>query len=179
MAKKWFLPCLIFSLLALASCSAPAAPPAPTETPVPPTATVVPTATTRILTFFIAGGDKGRSGKAVGCNDSVIPVAWDIPPTQDPLRAALEKLFEFKDQLVGPIRLYNALYQSDLVLERYDADENGVYTVYLSGRYMLGGVCDNPRFQAQIEETILQFPEVKEARIMINDTPLSDILSGK
>ncbi|MCI0519697.1 MAG: GerMN domain-containing protein, partial [Chloroflexi bacterium] len=136
-------------------------------------------AVTQILTFFIAGGDKGRSGKPIGCNDSVVPVAWEISPDQDPLRAALDKLFEFKDQYVGPIALYNALYQSNLKLDSYEADENGIVTVHLSGEYLLGGVCDNPRFQAQIEETVMQFPGFKEAHILINDIPLEDILSGK
>lgn len=146
-----------------------------------PVTTPEPSSTpiTRILTYFIAGGDNGKSGKAVGCNDSVIPVAWDIPPSNQPMQDALEKLFSFKDMYVGPIQLYNSLYQSELSVESIEVSTDGTAIVHLSGTYLLGGVCDTPRFKAQIEETILQFPEIKQTEIYINDVALDDILSGK
>jgi spore germination protein GerM len=43
----------------------------------------------------------------------------------------------------------------------------------------MGGECDTPRVQAQIEQTILQFPTVKEVVIFINGKHLSDVLSLK
>lgn len=102
---------LLAALVSLSACSIVTgetpAPPLPTGTPAAPTSTPV----TRILTFFIAGGDQGKSGKPVGCGDSVVPVEWEIEPVDDPVRAALDKLFSFKDQqTVGLVGLYNALY---------------------------------------------------------------------
>jgi hypothetical protein len=43
----------------------------------------------------------------------------------------------------------------------------------------MGGECDTPRVQAQLEQTILQFPTVTEAAIFINGKPLQDVLSLK
>ena len=42
---------------------------------------------------------------------------------------------------------------------------------------MLGGVCDSPRFEAQIEQTALQFSTVSNVEVFINDIPLEDVLS--
>ena len=42
---------------------------------------------------------------------------------------------------------------------------------------MLGGVCDSPRFEAQIEQTALQFSTVSSVEVFINDIPLQDVLS--
>ena len=56
---------------------------------------------------------------------------------------------------------------------------NGVASVALSGSLKLGGECDNPRVQAQLEQTVLQFPTVTQAEITINGKPLKDALSLK
>jgi spore germination protein GerM len=57
--------------------------------------------------------------------------------------------------------------------------ENGLATVHLTGQFVLGGVCDNPRFQSQLEYTVLQFPGVEAVEIYINNQPLSDLLTGE
>jgi hypothetical protein len=44
---------------------------------------------------------------------------------------------------------------------------------------MLGGTCDSPRFEAQIEQTALQFPTVTDVAVFINDVPMEDALSQK
>jgi hypothetical protein len=128
--------------------------------------------------YLIALEDNGKSGKKIGCGDSVIPVQAQIEPTTAPLRAALEKLFSIKSQFYGESGLYNALYQSNLHVD--DAVvANGTATVHLSGSTALGGVCDDPRFGAQITETILQFPTVNNAVVFINGQRLEDFLSGR
>lgn len=128
--------------------------------------------------FFIALNDNGQSGKKIGCGDSVVPVQVSIEPTTAPLRAALEKLFSIKTQFYGQSGLYNALYQSNLHVD--DAVvANGTATVHLSGSTALGGVCDDPRFGAQITETILQFPTVNTAVVFINGQRLEDFLSER
>lgn len=44
---------------------------------------------------------------------------------------------------------------------------------------MLGGVCDAPRLEAQIEQTALQFSTVNEVAVFVNDKPLEEVLSSK
>jgi spore germination protein GerM len=74
--------------------------------------------------------------------------------------------------------LYNALYQSDLQVESVSIVD-GIATINLTGRLLMGGECDNPRIQAQLEQTVLQFPTVTKAEIFINGKTLADALSLK
>ena len=157
----------------------------PSSTPVLPAATqvpqVVPTSTPGeqlVKIFLIALEDNGQSGTLVGCGDSAMPVTVTIPPTQGILRAALEKLFSAKQQFYGESGFYNALYQADLQVEGVTIDQ-GKAVIHLSGTLMLGGVCDAPRVEAQIEQTALQFSTVQEVAVFINDVPLEDVLSLK
>ena len=157
----------------------------PSSTPVLPDATqappVVPTSTPGeqlVKIFLIALEDNGQAGTLVGCGDSAISVTVTIPPTQGILRAALEKLLSAKQQFYGESGFYNALYQSDLQVEGVTIDQ-GKAVIHLSGTLMLGGVCDAPRVEAQIEQTALQFSTVHEVAVFINDVPLEDVLSLK
>jgi hypothetical protein len=153
-----------------------------TPMPVRPTATPVrvqPTtgATIRVKLFFIALEDNGRSGKRIGCGDSVVFRERDIPRTESPLRDTLTLLFSAKQQYYGTSRLYNALYLSELRVNGISS-RNGVFRVDLSGRVGLGGLCDGPRFEAQIKETILQFPTVRQVNVFINGVALERVVSG-
>ena len=156
-------------------------------TPVPPTATQVqppsatPPATSaeqNVKIFLIAIEDNGQSGELVGCGDSAIPVTVTIPRTQGVLRAALEKLLSAKQQFYGESGLYNALYQSDLEIAGVTI-EQGKAIIRLTGTVRLGGTCDAPRLEAQIEQTALQFSTVSEVAVFINDVPLEEVLSQK
>jgi len=155
------------------------APPANTQPPpaTPAQVTVVPEIQT-VKVFLVATGDNGASGKLIGCGDSLVPVTQPIVPTQGVLRAALELLLGIKQQYYGGSGLYNALYQSDLTIADLTL-ENGKATIQLAGRLLLGGVCDNPRVEAQLVETAKQFSTVKEVEIFINGKPLKDVLSEK
>ena len=128
--------------------------------------------------FLIGEGDNGQGGDLVGCGDSAIPVFVQIAPTQGVLRAALEKLLSIKDQFYGQSGLYNALYQSNLQVQSVTI-HNGVANVQLTGTMQLSGECDNPRVQAQIMDTILQFPTVTSADVFINGKTLQEALSLK
>ena len=143
------------------------APPTP-PTP-PPTATV-----SRVKIFLIAVQDNGSSGKLVGCGDSVVPVDVSIEPTPAPLQGALVRLLASKSQYFGESGLYNALYQSDLRVDRVVITD-GRATVNLSGVVRAGGVCDVPRLKAQIDETVRQFSSVRSADIFINRVPLANV----
>jgi hypothetical protein len=139
---------------------------------------MLPSQVHQIKIFLIALDDQGKSGIKVGCGDSLITVDKTIDPTTMPLTAAINELLAIKSQYYGESGLYNALYQSNLKLEKASVEE-GQATVYLSGNLKLGGVCDNPRFEAQLAQTILQFPTVEEVQIYINNVPLQDLLSEK
>ncbi len=149
-------------------------PTAPVATSLP---TEVPVAHT-VEIFLIAVGDNGVTGSLVGCGDSAVPVKVQTPPTSQVLQAALTSLLSIKDQFYGQSGLYNALYQSDLKVDSISI-VGGKATVNLTGTLLLGGECDNPRVQAQLEQTILQFPTVTETDIFINGKPLADVLSLK
>ncbi len=147
-------------------------PPAP-----PDPVTVMPELQT-LKIFLVAIGDNGTSGKLIGCGDSLVPVTQQIVPTQGVLHAVLEILLGIKQQYYGQSGLYNALYQSDLTIEDLII-ENGKASIHLAGRLLLGGVCDNPRVEAQLVETAKQFSTVQQVEIFINGKPLKDVLSEK
>ena len=156
-------------------------PPTASPTPLPqPSAVPAPTqsAEQNVKIFLIALEDNGKSGTLVGCGDSAIPVTVTIPKTQGVLRAALEKLLSAKQQYYGESGLYNALYQSDLQVAGVTIDQ-GKAILHLTGKMMLGGTCDAPRVQAQIEQTALQFSTVSDVAVFVNNVPLKDVLSQK
>ena len=157
----------------------------PSSTPVLPAATqlppVLPTSTSGeqlVKIILIALEDNGQAGTLVGCGDSAIPITVTVPPTQGILRAALEKLFSAKQQVYGESGYYNALYQSYLQGTGVTI-EQGKALIHLTGSVVLGGVCDAPRVEAQIEQTALQFSTVNEVAVFINDVPLEDVLSAR
>ncbi len=186
-------------IIALLGCSAPARP-TPPAPPFPLTVVIVdqptqaaprvqptipllppistPPSGTRVKIFLIAIDDNGKSGKKIGCNDSVVPVERPVPSTQAPLAAALTELFSIHDRNYGQSGLYNALYQSTLKVDSTTI-ASAKATVNLSGKVTLGGVCDNPRVKAQIEETALQFPTVSQVQVFVNNIPIDQVLSEK
>ena len=134
--------------------------------------------------FLVALEDKGKSGKAIGCDDSVVAVegkAADtvLVRTDDRIKEALTELFSLKSATYGESGLDNALAASDLKVDSIYLDQSGKATVKLSGQLSLGGVCDSPRVEAQIEQTVRQFPEVKDATISLNGQTLQSQLSEK
>jgi hypothetical protein len=176
----------------IASTTSPAVPPAtipvPIDSLVPPATTDLqpsptvqaptktrgsanPPASQMVQIYLIAVDDSGQSGIPVGCGDSAVPVQVEIPPTQGVLKAALTALLSVKGQTYGQSGLYNALYQSDLQVESVSI-EGGKASVYLTGSLKMGGECDTPRIQAQLERTVLQFTNVTAAAIFINGKPL-------
>jgi hypothetical protein len=166
-------------------------PPSPTDTspveisdPLPPTdlppEQAAPTSTgpQMVKIFLIAVGDNGVSGDLIGCGDSAVPVQVQITPTQGVLKAAFLSLLSIKTRDYGESGLYNALYQSNLQLDSVKI-ENGTAVIYLSGSLLLGGECDNPRVEAELTRTALQFSTVQQVSIFINNRPLKDVLSLK
>ncbi len=183
-------PTLASTQLPLATAQAPtdtSEPPAPTEVSDPPPATDLPptqaaadtpSGPKMVKIYLIAIGDNGISGDLIGCGDSAVAVDVEIIPTQGVLKAAMQALLAIKTRDYGQSGLYDALYQSNLPLDSVRID-NGTATIYLSGSLMLGGECDNPRVEAQLTKTALQFSTVQQVSIFINNKPLKDVLSLK
>lgn len=178
---------LIILAAALSACNLlPGGQAAPTQTTAAtavPTATTAPAATTApvsqtVKIFLIAIGDNGQSGKLIGCGDSVVAVDRQIAPTSDVLRAAFQELFSIKQRDYGESGLIDALYQANLQIDSVSLT-NGVAEVKLTGSLTLSGVCDNPRAEAQLTETALQFATVTQVNILLNGVALHDALSLK
>lgn len=112
----------------------------------------------------------------IGCNDAIEFVERQVEPTAAPLTVTLEQLLAIDERTVGPRDLYNAFHASDLRVTSATV-ENGTATIHFVGDYQLGGVCDNPRFEAQLHHAALQFDTVEEVEVFINDRPLHEILS--
>ncbi len=157
-----------------------AAPAAGSTAPAPTTAPIKlsPGAFNKVKIFMVAVNDNGKSGPKIGCGDSIVAVDRSITPTSMPLTAAIQELLSIHSQNYGQSGLYNALYQSNLQVSAV-ALVNGTATIRLTGKFLLGGVCDNPRFRAQINETALQFSTVKRVSVFINNVPMDQLLSGK
>jgi len=151
------------------------APTKPAATQAPPIATV---SVKEARIFMIALNDNGASGKKIGCGDSLVPVTITLPDPNAPLRGALDRLFAVRTQYYGQSGLYNALFRSDLHIVSVTIT-NSIAEIKLSGSLTLGGVCDAPRVQAQLEEIALQFSTVKQVNIFVNGKRLQDLLSGK
>lgn len=135
--------------------------------------------TTSARIYLIALEDGGRLGPEIGCGDSLAPVEVTLEAGSNPVAAALARLLAIDSQRYGrEPELYNALHRSSLQVEEVVL-ENGRAVIDLAGQLKLGGVCDNPRVRAQLEETARQFPAVEQVEIFINDRPLAEVLSQK
>jgi LysM repeat protein len=131
-----------------------------------------PTVTT-VNIYLISVGDGGARGPEIGCADSIVPVEVQIEPTAAPLRASLEQLFAAQGDDYG---LYNVFERSQLSVEGINIVD-GQATIQLSGQLSIGGVCDTPRVEEQLERTARQFDTVDTVSVTLNNQPLSEVLS--
>lgn len=109
----------------------------------------------------------------IGCNDMLVRIEDDTltSPAQ-----ALEKMINYSDDQNG---YYNSLAASDIHVAHVMTDEDGATNVFFTGQLRMGGMCDVPRIQAQIEYAVQQYDENAFVRVFVNDVPLEDILSEK
>lgn len=132
--------------------------------------------------FFIKLEDNGKSGEKIGCGDSVIgqEIYLDEKPTviKDQMENAFTTLLSVKPEQI-PQDQQSFLGQSALSLESIDINQDNIATIKLKGKLQLNGACDAPRVQAQLEKTASQFPFLKQIDILVNDQPLSELLSSK
>lgn len=127
----------------------------------------------RVKVALIAVGDGN-----VGCGDGVVLVERRVAPTTAPLTAALRELLSLKQEYYGQSGLRNALHASNLAVQSVTLT-NGNAVIRLTGKLSLGGECDDPRVQAQLEQTAYQFSTVHSVSIYLNGEPLQNVLGGK
>ena len=133
----------------------------------------------RVQVFLIAPADQGRSGRKVGCGDSVLPVDVPLPQPEAALTGALHALLGLKGRPYHPPSgLYNALYSSTLELVRVDR-QGAEARVYLKGYLELGDSCENSRILSELQETALQFSDVSHVQLYLEDQPLLPLLSAR
>lgn len=128
--------------------------------------------------YLIALEDGGQQGEAIGCGDSLVPVQVTVGGTgQDPLATAMQALLSTDGANYGA-GLTNPLVASELTLASAEVSD-GVATIALEGELMIGGVCDEPRLEAQLQRTAAQFANVETVMITVNGEPLDSILGGQ
>ncbi|MGN8129720.1 GerMN domain-containing protein [Paenarthrobacter sp. 22069] len=154
--------------------SAPASPP-PTQEPTP---TGFPEQTAPLTIYYVAVGDNGRSGPAIGCGDSLVATTTAPVTFTDQVGPSIGALLANKSRDVGQSGLINVLYQSSLTY--LGGELNGsTITISLSGQFMLGGVCDIPRAKAQLEYTAMAASGATSAQVYVNGRPIDEVLSQK
>lgn len=128
--------------------------------------------------YYVALNDNGKAGERIGCEDSLVPMITENVTTTNRLKEAMTRLLANESRTVDNTELYNALYEADLTLESATVD-NDVAKVALTGTLNLRGVCDNPRVEAQLEETAKTAADVDKVEITLNGEMLSEALSQR
>ena len=154
--------------------SAPASPP-PTQEPTP---TGLPEQTGPLTIYYVAVGDNGVSGPRIGCGDSLVATTTAPVRFTDQVGPSVGTLLANKSRDVGLSGLVNVLYQSTLTY--LGGELNGsTITIWLSGQFMLAGVCDIPRAKAQLEYTAMAASGATSAQVFVNGRPIDEVLSLK
>jgi sporulation and spore germination protein len=129
--------------------------------------------TRQVKVYLVALDDKGKRGRRIGCDDSLVPVKRNVAATGAPLKTAVEELLSIPREYEGNLGNYWAgedLRVQSAVISR------GVATIRIRGTLPVAGVCDEPRIEEQIKATARQFPSVRSVRVFLNGQRLSDAI---
>lgn len=154
--------------------SAPARPTATTE-PTPPG---LPEQVAPLTVYYVAVGDNGVAGPAIGCGDSTVATTTAPVRFTDQVGPSIRTLLANKNRDVGLSGLVNALYQSNLAYVGGELNGSTII-IWLTGQFMLGGVCDVPRAKAQLEYTAMAASGATSAQVIVNGRPIDEVLSLK
>lgn len=130
-------------------------------------------ATRRVKVYLVAVDDKGKAGRKIGCDDSLVPVERAVKAGAPPLRAAVEELLSVPHEYEGGLGNY---WWGEGLKVRDASVRRGTATIRISGKLFVAGVCDEPRIEEQIKETARQFPGVRRVRVFVNGRPLSEAI---
>lgn len=133
--------------------------------------------TTEVKVYLVALNDNGKSGRKIGCDDSLVAVTRTIQPTAAPLRAALDELLAMPEEFEqAGMKLGNYWKGTDLKVKSVTL-KSGTATIRITGNIAVAGICDEPRIAEQIEATARQFPTVKRVKVFINGDTLEHAIS--
>lgn len=92
----------------------------------------------------------------IGCQDRIAYVKTHREAQTDSvLSDALTTLFAIRESTFAG--MYNALWQSELKVDKILSRDAVTTEVWLKGKVVSGGACDDPRIKAQIEHVIKRF----------------------
>ncbi|MDP4008124.1 MAG: GerMN domain-containing protein [Candidatus Peregrinibacteria bacterium] len=120
--------------------------------------------------------DGGVNGEVLGCGDSLVPVRnYESEQFREVseglINEAVSELFALSNEIIGGDAvdgaLFTAAYQPELTVDGVEIN-GSVANVFLSGKISMGGVCDTPRFEKQLERTATQFEGIDFARFYLN-----------
>ena len=156
----------------------------PSSAPAGPTATAEPAPTGLpeqvgpLTVYYVAVGDNGISGPRIGCGDSLVATTTAPVRFTDQVGPSVGTLLANKNRDIGMSGLINVLYQSSLTYVAGELDGSTI-TIWLTGQFMLGGVCDIPRAKAQLEYTAMAASGATSAQVFVNGRPIDEVLSLK
>jgi spore germination protein GerM len=130
--------------------------------------------TQEVKVYLVALNDAGKSGKKIGCDDSLVAVTRTIKATATPLKAALDELIASSSENNG--QLGNYVFGPNLKVKSVSISK-GTATIRFSGAISVAGICDEPRITEQIEATAKQFPTVKRVKVFVGNQTLKYAIS--
>ncbi|MFJ6001251.1 hypothetical protein [Arthrobacter sp. NPDC092385] len=154
--------------------SSPASPPATEDT----TPSGLPEQVAPLTIYYVAVGDNGVSGTMIGCGDSLIATTTAPVRFTDQVGPSMETLLANRSRDVGMSGLVNVLYQSSLTYVGGELNGSTI-SIWLTGQFLLGGVCDIPRAKAQLEYTAMGAAGATSAQVFVNNRPIDEVLSLK
>lgn len=129
--------------------------------------------TREVKVYLVAVGDAGKSGRKIGCDDSLVAVTRTVKHDGAPLRAAVRELLAMPREYEG--RLGNYWFGEKLRVTGATISR-GTATIRIAGQVYVAGVCDEPRIEEQIKETARQFPGVRRVNVFVNGRPLASVI---
>ena len=126
--------------------------------------------TRKIKVYLVKLEDAGKSGKKIGCGDSLFAVTRTVKATATPLKSAIEELLNISHDEGNYWMGENLKVKSATI-------SKGTATIRITGNGpSVAGICDEPRITSQIEETAKQFPSVKRVKVFVNGRTLADAI---
>src|SRR5918912_2903465 len=103
--------------------------------------------TMKVKVYLVKVGDAGKSGKKIGCGDSLYAVTRTVKATRTPLKSAIEELLSMSNEEGNYWKGENLRVERAFIV-------HGAANIYITGNGpRVAGVCDGPRIKEQIKAT--------------------------
>jgi hypothetical protein len=136
------------------------------------------TARTERVRVFLIDPTTAKTG-AKDCTAKPAAVETDLPIAEPALEGSLNALLTLsRDPYDTRTGFYNALHASPLTIEKIER-RGAEAVVRLNGYLEIDSPCDGQRAFTQLQETVLQFPDVQHAQFYLEGKPLQEALAGR